>query len=206
MIRLGIAFVLCLSFFACKRRSTPESDLFNNARPVGSYKGVAAVENIIRQRIWKEDYFRLGSYLGDSGDDGISLLLGSYDGATGLARLHNPTPNPVNTMLWAILMDKFAAEVVHLLCQGGVDPRIEYHFGQAAIYFCDNTDITEDDSKRLQALWLRVMRYDAPQSEMQAWISEVQSNRGVFASKLEHRKIKTLLQSLLMHPYFLLSH
>lgn len=187
---------------SCKQRSD-DSELQSAGRRVGSFKGLAAVETTIKGRIMlPNSYFDLAQYLGDSSEDGLPSLLGAYDGRPGSSSLQNATPNAVNTMLWQIVMDGAASAIATKACSGGNE--LETHFKQAAKKICDWPTGADDRAQTLREFWLDLMRYDAPQAEMEAWVGQMTASGGSVATLQGQALVKDLTQSILMNPFFLL--
>jgi len=187
---------------SCKQRDE-NSDLASAGRRVGSFKGLAAVETTIKGRIMlPTSYFDLAQFLGDSSEDGLPFLLGAYDGRPGSSSLQNATPNAVNTMLWQIVMEGAASTIAVKSCSTGNE--LEPHFKQVAKKICDWPTGSDDRAKTLREFWLDLMRYDAPQAEMEAWVGQMTASGGSVATLQGQALVKDLTQSILMNPFFLL--
>jgi len=205
MKRTKVAFILLgmsLMVVSCKHRGE-DSELQSGGRRVGSFKGLAAVQTTVKGRIMlPTSYFDLAQFLGDSSDDGLPALLGAYDGRPGSSSLQNATPNAVNTMLWQIVMDGASALIATKACSGGIE--LETHFKQVSKKICDWPTGADDRAQTLREFWLNLMRYDAPQAEMEAWVSQMTASGGVVTTLQGQALVKDLTQSILMNPFFLL--
>lgn len=221
MKRMTVAtLVLFLSsaMASCKQRGD-SSEVRSAGRRVGSFKDLAAVETTVKSRIVPDSFFSLARFLDHNGEDGLRPLLGGYDGRLGSSSLQNASPNAVNTMLWQIVMEGAATYVASNVCEdtprqstltvtaedGTPDSSgLERHFQQVAKAICDWPAGGEDHGKTLREFWLDMMRYDAPQAEMEDWVSQVTSADGPISQLKGEALVKDLVQSILMHPFFLL--
>ena len=105
-------------------------------------------------------------------------------------------------MLWQIVMEGAAKDISQSACGGGFD--LETHFKQTAKTICDWPAGTEDHGKTLREFWLDLMRYDAPQAEMEAWVDQMTASGGPVSTLQGQALVKDLTQSILMNSFFLL--
>lgn len=198
--RLGLLSLLALS---CKHRGN-DSELHSGGRRIGSFKGLATVQMTIKGRLYlPSTFFDLKSFLGDYSDEGLTTLLGAYDGRSGSSSLQNAAPNAVNTMLWQIVMDGAASQIAEYACVNNY-PLLDTHFEQVANKVCKWPSGADDRAQTLREFWLDLMRYDAPQAEMEAWVAQMTAPSGTVDTLKGEILVKELTQSILMNPYFLL--
>lgn len=187
--------VLCL-MAACGQKSESPSELMAEGRQIGSFRGLVQIERLINDRLYRADRpLMINGILGQD----LNFLLGSFTGGTGISQREGANPNPVNVLLWEILMDDTAQMIV-----GGIKAEeLDESFQSAAKeLFALNRE--DDASDELRDFWHIFMRYDAPETEREAWVAAMQSSGSDF--KTEENPKRSVLQSLLLHPYFLLEH
>jgi hypothetical protein len=191
-------------FMASCRHGSNNNEFSSTGRRVGSFKGLIAVELAVKNRIMlPRSYFSLGEFLQSYDGEGLPILLGAYDGVSGSSSLQNATPNAVNTMLWEIVMDGAATVIAVKSCSAaGID--LEAHFHQAAKTICEWPAGAVDHTQTLRDFWLDLMRYDAPQAEMEDWVSKMTAATAAPGALEGQALVKDLTQSILMNPYFLL--
>ena len=199
----GTLFALMISLAGCRKHGQG-SELASSGRRIGHYKGITVVDSTIKQRIVvRSGYFDLLPFLDSFSLEGLPALLGAYDGRPGNSTFQNAAPNAVNTMLWEIVMEGAATAIAEEGCSSRLG-WLESHFRQVVKTICDWPAATADHSETLREFWLALMRYDAPQAEMEAWVAQmsilpVGSETTLTGVPL----VKDLTQSILMNPYFL---
>lgn len=198
-MRKLLAGLLLLGTLACRTAGHPDdAQAMESGLQVGALRGFAATEMMIKSRLTLPNIhvFNLAQFLNASSGDGITLLLGGYQGNAGSSTLRNATPNAVNMMLWRIALSGAAAKIANQACNQdayGLKP----HFVTAAAKLCTPP---EDPAVRVAALkeiWLATMRYDAPKAEMDAWLA---------SPTTASADLKGVLESIFLDPYFLIAH
>ena len=221
---------------ACRTADPDLSNVAEAGLQVGGLKGAAVIEATIRNRIFlpNVNYYYLGSYVGDFSANGLLSLLGGYSATLGTSSLKNATPNSVNMMLWRIAMIGSAKFLGGLACKPNVETLLNPHFFAASHALCSaaiasgmagnasgadagsgsgadaglgSTTISQAERETLlKNFWLAVMRYDAPQTEMTAWIDEMGKAGSPLDTMPADQLLPYLMQTILMNPYFLVLH
>lgn len=169
----------------------------------GAYQGYYLTNDIIKERIINDDTFDIAQYIADDGDESMALLLGGASG-NGLENgIKNAQPNAVNTLLWYFVAAGVAYEAA-LFCEDESN-EVEFHaeFTNALLPIC-NSDPDKISNDDLNDLWTKVMRYDAPEAEQNAWRDFVRSD--IQASRIQTRSsiIQEMVIAMLYNPHFLI--
>ncbi len=206
---------LLLSLVGCRTLDNEASSVREAGLQVGGLRGSKAIETAIRDRVYSvaNPAFYLGKYVGDYSTDGLMSLMGGYNANLGSSSLQNVDPNAVNMMLWRIAAAGAGKDIGQMACaMAPASPEqaavyLNVHFFAASKALCLSPNPTpEQRIKLLQNLWLAVMRYDAPKSEMDAWITEMAKPGGVLDGPVPMTVVASLMESILMNPYFLMIH
>ena len=219
---LSLGLVIAVMWLPSCVRKKPTSHVTSAGLMMGGFRGVEAVDRAIQGRIDPYGFFRLNQYLLYSSD--LVGLMGGYPTFTlgTTTTLENITPNAVNTMLWKIAMSSLTESLAEKICsKDNVTSILDGTFVSVATPIC-NQPVTAVTVDQLRSLWLRVMRFDAPETEVQAWIDDVIAAKNaapttaavktidlsVQQSDVDERKsfLSELLLSIFMNPYFLLEH
>ncbi len=198
--RLIPFFVLGL-LIACGPRNGAEenaSDLRVAGRRVGGFKGLGEIEIILNERLSSAgNKIQMSYLLGPA----LNALLGAFTEGTTTSQFEAAAPNPVNVLLWDILMEKTAGQISQFSTGNYLDEGITRAMGEI-----EKSPVDADASTSLRDIWQVVMRYDAPESEREAWLTAIQQPDTDWRKAEGRYRTQAVLQSLFMHPYFLLEH
>ncbi|MBY0470147.1 hypothetical protein K2X30_03190 [bacterium] len=172
------------------------------AAPMAGFRGFVETDQTVNQRLLRSPKTSLGTYVGEGTKDfdtALLELMGVYK-STGLTTgYQNAQPNGVNLLLWYLVFSGFS-EDFGKLCEDS--SLLNDETLTLAKPLCAWPAASARTEENLEALWLQVMRYDAPIEEYQAWRDFF---LGPEFEKVSHQE---LLQSasfaIFMNPYFLL--
>jgi len=226
------SLLLCtvlLAGFACKpSRDARESSLEATnvaATPLGQFKGVKSISNIINSRLLiGDDFYLLRNVQRNQGFGNLENIMGGYAGVGIKNKYSNGIPNALNMFTWTSVIQNFAEEIATRSCMTGF-----FSLNRAArdVVCTANPSgrfkLTADSQslpraplptkgapgelpweKRPLDLWHLVMQEDAPASEAQAWIKWVQSQEFQKTYKTPETRLKAAMSAILLNPYFLL--
>ena len=183
------------------------------AQNVGQFRGTQAfTESIVRRLFVGTASFNIGPYLGISINpygENLSDLLGIYLARGTNSQFVNAEPNPVNLLLWEIVAQGLSRDLGSLCAFPGGGPSLLSGMGTlkpeliaAARDLCQWSDTSARSEAKLEALWLALMRYDAPEAEYLAFrdffmaAPQLDENSGVH--------LASMVYAVLMNPYFVL--
>lgn len=200
---------------ACGRKKhsqTPPPDsqqIELNSVSGGSLRYYKDIEKILHDRLLRDtaSQLNLGGYLAEDRNDfdnivqlerpgGLLSLLGSYSGTGLLQSYSNATPNPLNMMLWLIILEGFANDLAQL-CSGENIYEWKSSLETTIKKLCQSSSEVE----AWEQLWQLVLRSDGTQRDQQLWIEQ---NHPQNATEDFSVHLKKMLLSLLYSPTFLL--
>lgn len=196
--------LITLSFFLMIGCHAPSpSELQVAGRKVGTLKGLEALRDQMRSRLFPAGSSReldLRKFLSEDPEEsaGLSFLLGAFNQIAGYSFQERATPNPVNAFLWEIVSEGISNELAVEICSG-TKSTFEPKFFSAALALCKTSDPTA-----ARNLWMSVMRYDAPEAELNLWMQEESAADGILQVEKDEARLAALLHSIFMNPYFIL--
>lgn len=205
MIRLAFGFFLAL-FFPLTWLQAFTADV------AAQFKGYYPVDQLVVERLMLPGSdFKLGNYLGtgtgsDSSGTTVTFpaelveLLGVFKSDGVNPGFRNGQPNGINVLLWYLLFDQLSTDVAGL-CENKSPLPLNAEFRGDAMAVC--TWPQTQAPEVLQAYWLALMGYDAPETEFMAWRDQVVAN---FSGKSGKEALYGMSMLAFMNPYFLLRH
>lgn len=161
------------------------------------YKGLAAVSRELSARIAPRDApVDLARYL--PGED-LGELLGTWAGFGSEHAFRNGAPNALNMVVWHATLSRFSAEIGNS-CQG---PRLALHprFLATLDRVCTWPAAGAKSEAVLQAFWLSLMGYNAPEGEYAAWRDFFRTR---YAARPASETVAAMTLAITMNPHFLL--
>lgn len=173
---------------------------------VGQYRGYVMSQSLLSERLLDQaEGINYSNFLYPlSGQPLLSMLdlLGSYQGGSLSKReFRNGQPNSVNMLLWYMVLNSFAFEV-QKNCNNTFTLPLSTAFRQTLNQICQWPQATAQSESAMQAFWLAIMGYDAPEEEFQAW-REFFLNSS-YASKPAHETVSAMVLAMVYNPHFLL--
>ncbi len=168
------------------------------------FKGYAATDRMIADRLLDNRRFTLGKYLGifpTQFEASLLDLLGSHQGFAVERKFQNGDPNAVNMLIWQVVLSSLAAEVRDN-CLRTTDIGLNKRFRASLAAVCQWPDAGAKSEATMRDFWMSVMGYDAPVEEYLAWRDFFL--RSSYASKPGHETVPAMVQAILMNPHFLL--
>lgn len=138
------------------------------------YRGVAAVEQLLTERLLREgglfSFRELYLQSADPAANSYALvsLMGSYENSSGNNEFRNGVPNSINTLLWQLVL-QLTANDVGRLCLGKGNLLVNPFFQATLDPLCRWPAPEAKNENSLRNFWLAVMGYDAPEEEFLAW-------------------------------------
>ncbi len=174
-------------------------------------RGFYTVETILRERLVAPGAsFSLRSYLEPS--DGwplrlVPLLSASPGQGLGNAGLE-PAPNPLTVMLWHAALSGVAADVAALCApRSGSSAAPAFpataRFSTLVASLCAWPAPAARSRESLAALWLAVMKYDAPHEELAAFVDFFAGP--TYANAAAPAALHAMFTAMFLNPSFLLS-
>jgi hypothetical protein len=169
------------------------------------FRGYVRTNNLLRERLFKPGSdFELGAYVGQHyagyGTNLLDLLGTQKNGFAG-GRFRNGIPNSLNMLIWHMLFTRLSADVAHL-CAGSANLDFNASFASAVLPLCGFPIGQAVWDERLFQLWLKVIAFDAPLAEFEAWRAFWTSSAAAGLSGPE--AVEWMMLSLFNNPYFLL--
>jgi hypothetical protein len=202
VIRPWMLFALAVA--GCS--STAESEIPEPAAEQSAgarYRGYEAVQNHVRSTLIDPSApFELHAYLGANGET-LSYLLGRSDGFGVQYELVNATPNPMNMLVWRLMMSSFANDLA-ASCPGATRPstmpEAPLVLDARARPIVHALCAWPADDAAIGAAWDLVMGHRAPRDEREPFIA--------YARALGNRSAADALPSLwsgiFLHAAYLL--
>lgn len=161
------------------------------------FKGLAAASRELSSRIAPKDApIDLSHFL--PAED-LDPLLGSWDGFGSEHSFRNGVPNALNMVIWHATLSRFAAAM------GGscAAPRLALHprFQSTLRRVCAWPEEEARSETALQAFWVALMGYGAPEAEYAAWRDFV---RAAYAGKPAAEAVAAMTLAITLNPHFLL--
>ena len=198
------AFLAFAALSACspKQGGDSGSALKVAGRQVGGFKGLSQIQVLVNDRLFKsQNHFNMSQLLGPE----LNALLGAFSDVPTTSQFEAAAPNPVNTLLWDILMDQTATSIASEVRETDGGTSLDDSF-QSTLKQLVAAPQGKDSSEDLRDLWHEFMRYDAPESERDIWVAAMTAPESDWQANEGRARTRAILQSLLMHPYFLLEH
>ncbi len=162
--------------------------------------GHAVLESRMSSRVLKPgESFFLGTYLDGQEPSPfrstLSDLLGAIKGVTTETSFQNGAPNSINVLLYYVAFSGFSRSCV----SGALKFNLAFEQTMATMMTWPASAAQSESS--MQDLWLRVMGYDAPREEYEAWrdFFLTSSYRSLPASET----VPAMMTAMMMNPYFL---
>ena len=197
----------------CRTTATRGSTLEDAGVEIGGLKGAKVIETIVKGRMLSADGgkdFLLTQFIGDPNEKGLASILGGYTGSLSDSSLVSVTPNTVNVILWHLTMRRLAEHFATLVDAAittpiSPSPLNDQYMAAAKPFLAPLPASAIERRPLLKNLWLSVMRFDAPQTEMNAWIEAVAAE-SAFVQLSPKDALAILLETIFEDPYFLLAH
>ena len=174
------------------------------------YKGYAAINQILKERVTGPSRFELGRYVGEPYAEpkpgSLIELLGTYSGTDTGAAFRNGSPNAMNLLLWSILLSRFSHDIGHscsnLTNAAASRFSLSNDFKKVLAPVCEWPESVATSPVSLKAYWDGLMGYDAPEDEFENWLAFAQqeARSGSDAATA----ISRITVAALLNPYFLL--
>jgi hypothetical protein len=187
------------------------------SRRTGEFEGYEAVNRLIERRFLAQtangrQQFRVEE-LGGPGIHQVRTLLGYYDNSSDVSAFRGGGPNPFSAMLWYNQIAVFSKAISQLCLETGKEIVVKDNSGDVPYALHPRLAALMPDlcawklpeaemKSRLSALWMQVMSYDAPRSELEAWTKYFLEEGDAFPSDQE--RVAALFETMLMNPFFLL--
>jgi hypothetical protein len=209
--RLMSILPILLLFAACTRSSETSNVTLAGGR-VGQFKGVVAIQEVIRTRILSSGSasFNLGPYLAH--EDSLISLLGGYSDVGLRNDFRNGTPNSLNMFLWNITMSMLASDIarscgtIRLAVMRSQVFDYNDSFAKHLNALCSWPNSQAKNETNLRNLWIAVQGFDAPKEEFEAWRDFFLSPQSPYADKPNEESMAAMLKTMFLSPYFLLEH
>ena len=205
MIRL-LPFSVALTLFGC---GSPQQDAQTtvdaSSTPKGQYRGYYAVERHIQSTVLDAAVardFRLSRYVADD-HDSIYPLMGAYQSENGTTTFINGDPNNMNFVIWHVAISSLARDVSRL-CRTQIGTGLSQEIKDILLHLCQWPENYARDEVWLQRLWLQVMGYRAPESEMQSFVSYFLSEDMPYYQSDAEEVIEAMMVAIMLNPYYLL--
>lgn len=181
------------------------SDIKSGGVPTGQFRGLAAIESKLRDKI--SPFIYLGRFIQIHDVSAIAPLLGFFTGSSGNVKYSGGNPGPVSMFLWKSML----GGLVNLYNCDGFSGVEKFH--QIRENICTKATPNEKnsepapepepalDKEDLRALWNHLVGHEAP-AGFEIWSKEVLSAKYDDAND----GFETILYTLLMNPYFLLEY
>lgn len=214
--------ILALAFAACTHQA-PTSSVKAEGKTIGNLKGYQGLTQVFRSRIvTPESAFDLGWFVDGSlstSPDGFRSLLGSYQGAPGQAVYRNGAPNAINMMLWDLILSRAASDLgsacsqtevvlpfigLHRTGSFGLTVKLKDSLVPRLTAACAWSDDAEGRRVILQKLWYGLMGFEAPASELDAFIAYFGGVDSPVATMTSSERVRVLIRAIFLNPHFLL--
>ena len=164
-------------------------------------RGYALVNQNLRDRlIAPGKKFDLSAYLGAGTSTGLLDLLGTYAGSDGTSDFRNGEPNPVNALIWYLLLDSFSKDA-GATCTGNSSIPWNADIGALILRLCAWPAASAKDEQSLTTLWWTLTDFDSPPAEFEAWKALALSQ--ALAALPGPRAVAALILSAVYNPFFL---
>lgn len=209
-----LSLFLCL---ACTSKN-PSARTTSEGKPVGGYKGLIAINQILQLRLLTPDaaapQFSITRYFGQpSGEPtGLAILLGAYGGEDAHRTFQNGTPSPMSMLLWQMILTSLAEDIARSCDQEGGPRSLGdiFPYNQNFIThlkpLCSWPSPAAKNDSHLLGLWLALMGYDAPREEYESWKEFFLSPESPFSSSSRTEAILAMARTIFLSPFFLLEH
>lgn len=217
--RAGVLRITIVLLISCEHAGASRSQLLAEGNRVGHLRGYKAVNQVVASRLIHAPGFDIGwlldGHAAPAGElAGFRLLLGGFNDTPSHREFINGTPNAVNALLWDKVLSRLAAELgkvcvtgtalnltIRSLSDAVIDVALEPTFAAAAWPLCQTS--VDDVARRaaMLELWFAVMGYEPPESEFASWYAAFRTDEANLAPS---ERLRRLLRSMLMNPYFLL--
>jgi hypothetical protein len=214
----------CQLSTSCGPASTESpSSLFSGGIRKGQLKGYVVLNQIIHERLLQQvphqPHFSLGSYVGIRGTQlrGLALLFGGFSGVGPANRYRNGIPNPLNTLLWDLVLTAFAKDCSKQ-CRLSPDPLgadddtnlppfiLNEVTKSTLMALCawPNRGGPHGTESSMNQLWDLLMGPNDLDEEKTAWKDFFLKKDSPFANKGAEETVATMLRLILLNPYFIL--
>lgn len=162
------------------------------------FRGYAEFENIIGRRISSAP-FSLLPYA--ASETGLLNLLGAWTEFGSKHVFANGLPNSVNMLIWYTTLSGFAKDL-GASCETSQRLRLTPEFTRTLQLICLWPADAAKSEAAMQAFWLALMGYTAPEEEFQAWRTFFLTSS--YKDKASAETVAAMALAILMNPYLLL--
>ena len=184
------------------------------AEPVSAqayqFHGRIELEQILSDRMLEHQIFSFQRYYKDIKSTTVNvllLLLGGYDNANGQDQsgndsFNNGKPNSVNLLLYQVVLNSLAEEI-QANCTSTTGLQFNANFRNALNTICQWPSPSAQTEEAMEAYWIALMGYDAPEEEFTAWRDFFMTSS--YANQPASVAVSALTFALMYNPNFLLS-
>ena len=204
-------FAFLLAVMSCSQARREPSKLASDGETVGRFKGYVAVDLGMRQRLLAPGAANhLSGYLGAETDEfsGLVSLLGGFSGGSGASQFRAGDPNAMNMVLWQMVLSLFSQDLAKS-CDAPTPADalpLNSAFSARLMPLCSWPTPAAKTPENLQAFWLAVMGYAAPQAEFAAWRDYFLAVDSPYANAAPKDVVGAMLLAMFLNPNFLLAH